>query len=418
MVIQILPRDQSFGEQLGTALGTGLADSLQLLAQQRIKDLERRQTATGLEELLGLKPEQSQAYATLDPLIQREFVKQKLLEPRLAQQGALLAQQGLPAEISLLPQSAQGALIKRLLPQAEEAQLESLLSQPDKLKTIDQRQTESPISVAPESQEPIKAEQITSKRLSYPPAPQAKAQEELLKYYDILKREDLTPAQRSRIKKEIDVKEDKFAQQQEKVDKSTQKIYDKINDDAEAAEDGNQRLEKMLELINTGKLVGPITGAVLDTLEHGIPALGVGLNLYGLTSTQTQEFKKLQADFLRDVKKIFGSRVTNEEVKRYTNRIPSLTQTDEGKRMVVRDLKLFNDANLARKKAMQDIIDENNGYRPPNLEDLIEKRSKSELDRIAKEFKEPYVSPQQLAHEQAGRKSPLLTALGDLLALF
>lgn len=76
--IYTIPTQQ---DPLPSALGTGLADALSGLAQQRAQQLSRRQQASGLQALLGLEPEQAQQAAYAPESVLKEFTKRKLLEP-------------------------------------------------------------------------------------------------------------------------------------------------------------------------------------------------------------------------------------------------------------------------------------------------------------------------------------------------
>lgn len=87
-----LPQQPGLSEFLGQALGTGIGGLghgvggfLQNLAQLKMQDIAQRQqstrTASALQELLGLSPEQAQAAAGAPESILKEFTKRKLLEP-------------------------------------------------------------------------------------------------------------------------------------------------------------------------------------------------------------------------------------------------------------------------------------------------------------------------------------------------
>lgn len=92
---QLLNLGPSFGEQLGTALGTGfsggLQERLQSLAKERVDSLQRKKQATGLEAL-GMSPEQAQSLSGLDPQILREVIKQQQQAPQQQAYAQALSQ--------------------------------------------------------------------------------------------------------------------------------------------------------------------------------------------------------------------------------------------------------------------------------------------------------------------------------------
>ena len=57
---------------------------------------------------------------------------------------------------------------------------------------------------------------------------------------------------------------------------------------------------------------------------------------------------------------------------------------------IINNMKAYNAADLIRKQAMDDVIEQSGGQRPANLETLIEKRAKPQLDALAKEFVSGY----------------------------
>lgn len=464
--LPILPIEPHPKESIGQGLLGALGSGLEALASHKLKEMTHRQTSRGLQTLgfspsessslahlspellgpivkqklsqpseaqygraatglesLGIPQEQAAKLALLPESLQREFIKQQGRAASQAQQEQLLQQQGLPAGLSQLPPHAQSALIKQLYPQAQRAALEELLSgpgaqqqqqpMPQEVATVFQQlaqpqlqapQAQAAAALAPSAEQMQEAPKPAPVKVD---APMAKGEKSVENIERKIEDPSTTPAQRVKLQEEKERRLEKFEKAQEKVDKQERPYLDELRLKGKAATETALGLDKMLQLVNTGKLVGPIRGTILETIKQGIPVLGIGADLFGLTSNETQEFKKIQADMLRNVKDWFGSRITNDEIKRFMDRIPSLNQSDEGKRLVIRDLKLLNQANIARNKAAQEIIEENGGHLPPDLEPRVEKRAKTELDRIANEFKSVYVSPQQLGKEYRARKNPL-----------
>lgn len=175
------------------------------------------------------------------------------------------------------------------------------------------------------------------------------------------------------------------ATEQKEADKETLPFYNEITKEAKAAKNNDKRLDRMEVLIKRGDISGPIPTALINTLAKGI--FGIGIDLSGLQSADTQEFNKLSKDFLKEAKGIFGARLTDTDVKLYLETVPSLLQSDEGRKRVVFNLKSFNEAAKIRKKVADEIIEKNGGRRPRNLDSLVDKIAEPELDKIAEEFK-------------------------------
>lgn len=188
----------------------------------------------------------------------------------------------------------------------------------------------------------------------------------------------------------------------------------------------------MLKLINEGSIANPATYKILKNLEDLSPtstasagaaiggaiglaggplslatspvaaatggAIGAGIGAivsplatllrYGEKKIfpDTEEFEKLSASMIRGAKAMFGSRFTEKELFAYMDTIPTLTQTDKGKKDVIRDMQIASKAGEVKAKHMRQIIRENNGHRPFDLQEQVEERSSREIDKLAKQF--------------------------------
>jgi len=138
------------------------------------------------------------------------------------------------------------------------------------------------------------------------------------------------------------------------------------------------RIERMETLNEEGNLTNPALYAALHK---------AGLDFPVLLTPESQEFKKLTIDFLKDAKKIFGARVTNFEAEKFLESIPSLSQTKEGRRRVINNLKLFYRGSDLKAKALKEVIKENRGTPPLDLMEKVDEKVRPAMDQLAKEFK-------------------------------
>lgn len=175
------------------------------------------------------------------------------------------------------------------------------------------------------------------------------------------------------------------AAKQRSIDASTKDYYSKTLAAGKDAQANDMRLARMKELNQSGDLSSPAWASALETVSKGV--FGLGLNLKFLQTADSQEFDKLSKDFLKNAKSIFGSRVTEGEIKMFLQTIPTLVQTKEARNRVIRNMKMLNEGAKLRKKAMVDVIEMNGGERPSNMEIIIEKKVGPKLDKIAEAFK-------------------------------
>lgn len=200
--------------------------------------------------------------------------------------------------------------------------------------------------------------------------------------------------------------------------KEKKPYIDKLQSGYEVANEGGLVLDKMEKLIDKGGLPIAAFYSLFDKLEHVSPAvagpLGAAAGTYiggpvgaligggigalvspvatmlkyaqRLTSPNTEEFEKLSSSFVKQAKSIFGSRITDKDLEAFMKTIPTLAQTDKGKRAIIDNMRVFNKAAQIKYKAYKDIIKENNNKIPEDLEFQVEERSKPELDKISEKF--------------------------------
>lgn len=158
--------------------------------------------------------------------------------------------------------------------------------------------------------------------------------------------------------------------------------------------------ERMEELEREGKLDTP---GYLQFLERS------GLDIPALMNPGTEEFNKIAANFLRDAKAYYGGRVTNQEMEQFLKTIPSLSQSPEGRKRVIANLKNLARAKKERYQAYKDIKQKNNGIIPIDISEQVEDRIDSRLDYLAAEFRK------DLARKVPEGQSKFVTALQSAL---
>lgn len=166
-----------------------------------------------------------------------------------------------------------------------------------------------------------------------------------------------------------------------------------MNNQYKGVIDQTRSLDRMEQLVKKGKLPSPKLASGLSFLADGAtiytPLGGVhlsGLNFKSALGKNAEEFEKLSNDFIKNAKNVFGSRITDNDLKAFMSTVPNLLMTDKGKLRVIRNMRLYNEGIKARHDAMRQILKENDGRPPRNMELLIEDRAAPRLDQISKEF--------------------------------
>lgn len=323
-----------FGEILSGGLknfGSGLGEGFQQLANQKLQQVlsrnQQSQTVKGLESL-GISADEAKSLSALDPNILNTVVKNKLSAP--GDQAFAQALSGLLGGNQQPGQDQMQMGENGAQQQIEPSRLNS--KQAIELAKIGLKQQES------------------QRRISH-----AKDQA---------------------------------------IEKETLPYYKKIVAAKESATASKNRLSKMKSLVEKGGLPIASFYNLFKNLEEQKGHLGniispVGTllrNAQKLTSPNTEQFEKLSSEFIKDAKSIFGSRITDTDLKAFMAQVPTLGNTDKGKLAIIKNLEIANEAEELKYKAAKQIIKENNGKRPANFEFLVEERVKSKLDKLAEKF--------------------------------
>lgn len=419
---QILPSQPTFAGQFGSGLGQSLAQLVENKVSQMHAQQNQQRLASTLQKS-GYSPEQAELISALP---QKDLLTAL---QSLAPSSAQLASQQL-AQVQ--PESEQVPNIQQVLGQLKSQTPElsgmELLKQAQTQKLgeigLGQKQAQAPgqftplnaqelfeqarlqgITLTPEQQQKINnkvaainASEDLQKQLqsfiskqagtkqsgqkqSLPEIAQALTPQPLFK-------KPLTEAEKI-AKERLELKKEEIsAKEQTRINKETKPVYDQILRSAKAAKDNDLRLDRMEQLINTGRLSYPLWASLIKSASKGI--LGFGVDMSSLLTPESQEFQKIQQDFLKNAKEVFGNRISNYEVEQYLKTVPDLTQSPEGKKRVIRDLRAFNKASESRYNAMKQIIKENGNKRPENLEEQIEDKISPFLDQLSNDFKKEF----------------------------
>ncbi len=375
--LQPLPRDIRFAE-----LGAGLGDVLGALGAGLGRRRERREVEEQREK-------QRQAYKTLG--IPEELID---MPPEMAKLYMQQQQQEALQRTSMMEGNTMLDLLGGRKPEVPMPETAA----PAISQTLAGQQIQEPASI-PESQEQELLRQPQMAPLGNPEQDLSPS-----RLFAELKRRGI-PSKAALEQVKAYEKEWNEKKRQESVREKESSVFAaRIRKEADAAKKSNMRLGRMSELIKSGRLASPTVAAFLDALEKGIHgAVNIGLDLNGLLNEESQEFKKISNDFLKEAKDIFGARLTNFDVSSFLKTVPTLSQSDGGKKRVINNLKLMNQGARTKEKALNQIVKEHGGKYPANLEQLLNKRTKKQLDQIAEKFKK--------GSKKALPKAPAITGI-------
>ncbi len=94
-------------------------------------------------------------------------------------------------------------------------------------------------------------------------------------------------------------------------------------------------------------------GRLVVNPETGEPYPAATLLKLGVNK-ETQDYVKTLNDFLIDAKAYFGNRVTNFDVQAFKSRLPTLLNTADGRRLIIKQMQLMNDLESLHGTTLED----------------------------------------------------------------
>lgn len=133
-------------------------------------------------------------------------------------------------------------------------------------------------------------------------------------------------------------------------------------------------------LAESGKLTNPSMYSFLKKV--GLDQFAAFLN------PASEAYLKITQDFVKNIKDVFGARITDRQIEEFLKALPTLQNTDEGKTLILDFLMLKGEATSARAQTMRDIIKEYGGTPPYQLGGLMDERSTAIYEDLGNKFLE------------------------------
>lgn len=409
----------NFGGQLGAGLGQGIGEGLMYLAQNKVnKAMEQKKLNQGYSfwKSLGVDDNIAMGLASAPESIQKSFLdrlegvdiggqqqeapmqfadlgqqlasNQPQNQPQEMIQGMRTPSTGQPTMQDVLQGLASGQPIAQHQMMNQQQQQQANQVNPLLKNVLEQQAVKQAVEPTEEKgfstlTKPVMEVQKAPKpsALQRPAAglklgvnPQERRHREMLDF----KREAAE-------KKEI---ADKY-----KMSKDTRK---EIVQKAAAARQDLKDLDRLEELQKEGKLDTP---GYIEFLKRS------GLDIPALMEPGSEEFQKVSATFMRNAATYLGGRVSNYELEQFMKTIPSLSQSPEGRKRVIANLKYMTRGALEYNNAMKEVIAENGGVPPYDLDEQIDSKVEKKLDKLGEMFKKDLAKPVPAAQNK------LVTAL-------
>ncbi len=131
----------------------------------------------------------------------------------------------------------------------------------------------------------------------------------------------------------------------------------------------------------------------------------------GLASPEAQRFVKTINDFTVQAKDSYGSRVTNFDLNQFMKRLPTLANSEEGRRQIINQMKIINEINAEREKSLQKVIDEHGGIRNIDYDQaqrMADKLSSKRISELKKQFSKVGLANDKLYDKQIQQEKAIV----------
>lgn len=300
-------RKPSFSQQLNVGVGKGLEAASQLMQQNQLEKLH--------PELAGLSDEY-QKMGFESKLKQQEQSKKFQQENQFDEEGYKDVENYFGKEFANIWKASEPGARTKLIGAALQAKERGM----DIGEML--RGNSDVLEKPEENNEPLENQDIQNKK------------EKVLDFD-----KGLTPAERTR-------RQDKRYEKGLPLMQESQKrkhAFDTIGEELKTLEQLSPQISGF-ERLN----INPMTGDLL------IPALA---------SPEAQQFVKTINDFTIQAKDSYGARVTNFDLNQFMRRLPTLANSEEGRRRILEQMSIINNLNKMYEQSLHDVFDQYGGLR-------------------------------------------------------
>jgi hypothetical protein len=198
--------------------------------------------------------------------------------------------------------------------------------------------------------------------------------------------------------------EKKIRQGQEKEAFSYNKDYlHDVNKRYRSASETEGNLNQMEDLARSGKLTSPLMNRAVKFFDVPLSVLG---------NPKNELYDKLSSQLVSGVNDAFRGQIRVVEIENFKDRIPTLMNSDEGKLLIIKQMKLAGQAAKLDKEATDYIIQQNGGVPPYDLENRVTTLVTPELQRLAEEFRQNENIVQSVNANQSSDRVNIITPDG------
>lgn len=218
---------------------------------------------------------------------------------------------------------------------------------------------------------------------------------------ETLTQEELSELSPTSLRSRAQVQKPVFEEESAKLSaKRASDLSTEIEADFEAYKIERFRSGRQLKLAEKGTLSTPLMVKALDAFH--IP-------LGSLLNVDTQDYSKVEADYVKDVSKVFTGQIRVFEIQAYLKTIPTLMNSDEGKKRIIANRKILNEAKKIKYDAYEEIMKDRT-FPPPDLGIRINEMTREKMAAL----EDQYINGIREALDKSGPTIPMIGPNGEI----
>lgn len=176
-----------------------------------------------------------------------------------------------------------------------------------------------------------------------------------------------------------------YVESRRRSDEADDKSFDKAGDyedkilsDYSAYRRDSDVLSQMMSLADKGNLPNPLLAQALESMGFPIGAL---------KNPDAEQFDKLSQELVKNISGTYGNRILKVEVDNFLKTIPTLMNSEEGKKRLIRQWEIINEGKKAKYDAYRELQKEFPKKLPKDYKFRAQDIADKKLDQLSKEFR-------------------------------
>lgn len=146
-----------------------------------------------------------------------------------------------------------------------------------------------------------------------------------------------------------------------------------------AYETNKNLIKGMSQLNESKKLPSGLSSVIIDPSTGNVRPEA---SLLGAANKETQKYAKNLAQFIKGAKEIFGSRVTNFDVNTFMNQLPTLLNSEEGRRLILKEMELVNELETLYNNTLDDGLKKYSRSNYADITNIVDEKVKGKASEL------------------------------------